>query len=236
MKIRTAIALDVYGTLVNPLAIADDLKSVVGDHAVRFAELWRAKQLEYSFRRGLMRAYRPFSVCTCESLLYTEKTVGIVLASESRTMLMERYKNLPPFADAAPGLASLKRGGHFIAAFSNGEAEEVRGLLEKAQLLSLLDDVVSADEIRTFKPDPAIYRHAVERLGGTADTTWLVSSNPFDVIGAKTAGLRTAWVKRHQHAVFDPWGVEPDFVLSGLDQLAPLLSPGEARSVDNFKA
>ena len=68
---QTAIAFDVYGTLVNPLAMANHLKSLVGDLAGRFAELWRAKQLEYSFRRGLMRAYQPFSVCTWEALLYT---------------------------------------------------------------------------------------------------------------------------------------------------------------------
>lgn len=127
---RTAIAFDVYGTLVDPLAIADHLKALVGDRAARFAELWRTKQLEYSFRRGLMRAYRPFSVCTWESLLYTEKALDIALAEESRTMLMERYRNLPPFPDAAPGLASLKSGGHFLAAFSNGQTEAVRGVLE----------------------------------------------------------------------------------------------------------
>ena len=71
MYIRTTIAFDVYGTLVNPLAMADRLKSLVGDAAGRFDELWRTKQLEYSFRRGLMRAYQPFSVCTWEALLYT---------------------------------------------------------------------------------------------------------------------------------------------------------------------
>ncbi len=223
MNMQTAVAFDVYGTLVDPLAIADHLKSLVGDQAARFAELWRCKQLEYSFRRGLMRAYQPFSVCTFESLLYTEKALGIALSEESRMMLMERYRNLPPFPDAAPGLASMKRGGHFLAAFSNGEAEAVRGVLENAQLLSLLDDVVSADEVRTFKPDPAIYAHAVQRLGQTASATWLVSSNPFDIIGAKTARLRAAWVKRDPKAVFDPWGVEPDLVLSSLDWLAPLL-------------
>lgn len=221
---RTAIALDVYGTLVNPLAIAEHLRSLVGDQAARFAEFWRLKQLEYSFRRALMATYRPFSVCTWESLLYTEQALGTVLTPDSRTMLIERYKSLPPFPDAAPGLASIKRGGHFLAAFSNGEAEAVRPVLENAGLLSLLDDVVSADEVRTFKPDPAIYRHAVKRLGQTADATWLVSSNPFDVIGAKNAGLRTAWIKRDPGAVFDPWGVEPDLVLSGLDQLGALLS------------
>jgi 2-haloacid dehalogenase len=220
---RTAIAFDVYGTLVDPLAIADRLKSLVGDRAARFAELWRAKQLEYSFRRGLMRTYRPFSVCTWESLLYTEKALGIALGEESRTMLMECYKDLPAFADAAPGLASIKSSGHSLAAFSNGEADAIRRVLKNAELLSFFDDVVSADEVRTFKPDPAIYAHVVKRLGETANATWLVSSNPFDVIGAKTAGLCATWIKRDSKAVFDPWGVEPDVVVSGLDQLAPLL-------------
>jgi 2-haloacid dehalogenase len=220
---RTAIAFDVYGTLVNPLAMANHLKSLVGDLAGRFAELWRTKQLEYSFRRGLMRAYQPFSVCTWEALLYTEEALEIVLAEESRAMLMEHYMNLPPFPDAVAGLTSLKGDGHFLAAFSNGEAEVVRKVLENAKVLSLLDDVISADEVRTFKPDPTIYAHAVRRLGQDANVTWLVSSNPFDVIGAKTAGLRAAWIKRDRKAVFDPWGVKLDLVVSGLDQLAPQL-------------
>jgi 2-haloacid dehalogenase len=219
---RITIAFDVYGTLVNPLAIAGHLEPLVGDVAGRFAELWRTKQLEYSFRRGLMRAYRPFSLCSWESLRYTEKTFGVDLSQQSRAALMQRYKNLPPFPDAALGLTALKSAGHYLAAFSNGEADVVRSLLENTKLLPLLDEVVSADEVRTFKPDPALYEHAVRRLGSSADLFWLVSSNPFDVIGATSAGLRTAWVKRDPNAVLDPWGVEPDLVVSGLDQLAPL--------------
>lgn len=219
---RIAIVFDVYGTLVDPLGLVDDLKSLVGDNAGRFAELWRAKQLEYSFRRALMRAYQPFSVCTWHSLLYTEQTLGLILSDQSRTFLMERYKNLPPFRDAAPGLESVKSSGYCVAAFSNGEAAVLREVLERAELLSFFDDVISADEVRTFKPDPAIYRHALQRLGQSGDATWLVSSNPFDVIGANAAGLRTAWVQRNS-IVFDPWGIAPDLVLSGVDQLAALL-------------
>ena len=169
-----------------------------------------------------MHAYQPFSVCTWEALLYTEKSLGIVLAEESRADLMQQYKKLPPFPEAAAGLTSLKSGGHFLAAFSNGEAEVVRGVLENAKLLPLLDDVVSADEVKSFKPDPAVYAHAVKRLGQSVNVFWLVSSNPFDIIGAQSAGLRTAWVRRDPSAVFDPWGVESDLVVSGLDQLAPL--------------
>jgi 2-haloacid dehalogenase len=220
----TTIAFDVYGTLVNPLAMAEHLKSVAGDAAGRFAELWRSMQLEYSFRRGLMRAYQPFSICTSEALLYTEKALGVDLGQESRAYLMQQYKHLPPFTDAAPGLSSLKRAGYLLAAFSNGEADVIRAVLENAGLLPLFDDVVSADELKTFKPDPAIYAHAARRLGQLANTLWLVSSNPFDIIGAKTAGLRTAWIKRDPRTVFDPWGIEPDLMVSGLDQLASLIS------------
>jgi 2-haloacid dehalogenase len=145
---RTAIAFDVYGTLVNPLAMANHLKSLVGDLAGRFAELWRTKQLEYSFRRGLMRAYQSFSVCTWEALLYTEKAFEVVLAEESRAMLMQHYKNLPPFPDALPGLTSLKSDGHLLAAFSNGEAEVVREVLEHAKVLPLLSIRTSSRVLR----------------------------------------------------------------------------------------
>jgi len=223
MHMGTSIAFDVYGTLVNPLTISDQLKSHVGDLAAPFAELWRAKQLEYSFRRALMRAYQPFSVCTREALLYTERSLGVTLDEASRADLMRQYRKLPPFADAAPGLAALKSGGHPLAAFSNGESNVIPGVLENAQLWPLLDDIVSADEMKTFKPDPSLYAHAARRLTQTGNTLWLVSSNPFDIIGAKIAGLHTAWVRRDARAVFDPWGVEPDLVVAGIDRLSALI-------------
>lgn len=219
-----AIALDVYGTLVDPLAITERLRTMVGDLAVRFAELWRAKQLEYSFRRGLMRAYQPFSVCTAQALLFAERALGVSLSDEARNRLMADYTLLPPFPDAARGLASARRAGYSLAAFSNGGADALRAVLENAGLLSMLDDVVSADEVETFKPDPRIYAHAVARLGRPANETWLVSSNSFDLIGAKAAAMRAAWVKRDSQAVFDPWGVEPDIVVENLEQLAAALA------------
>jgi len=170
-----------------------------------------------------MRSYEPFSVCTWQSLLYVEKALEINLGEESRTLLMESYKHLPAFPDAGPGLASIKSSVQCVAAFSNGEAKVVRELLESAQLSEFFDDVISVDEVRTFKPDPAVYAHAVERLAHIASATWLVSSNPFDIIGAKSAGLRTAWVKRDPKAAFDPWGIDPDVTLSDLSQLALLI-------------
>lgn len=150
-----------------------------------------------------MRAYRPFSVCTCEALLYTEKALGIVLGEESRADLMQQYKKLPTFPEEALGLTSLKNGGNLLAAFSNGDRKVVRG----AKLLPLFDDIVSTHEVRTFKPDRQSM--PVQRLGQVTNTLWLVSSNPFDIIGAKTAGLRVAWAKRDPKTVFYLWRIEP---------------------------
>ena len=82
-------------------------------------------------------------------------------------------------------------------------------------------DIVSVDEVGSFKPDPAVYNHFLERAGAQASSAWLISSNPFDVIGAVSSGMRAAWVKRSDEALFDPWGIEPTAIvhsLSGLQQ------------------
>ena len=86
-------------------------------------------------------------------------------------------------------------------------------------MLPYLEDVVSVDDLRTFKPNPAVYAYLARRAGHAPSDTWLVSSNAWDVIGAKAAGLRAAWVRRQAETVFDPWDVEPDVVVSRLDEL-----------------
>jgi len=95
----------------------------------------------------------------------------------------------------------------------------IRALLANVRVLPHLEDVVSVDDLRTFKPDPEVYAYLARRTGRAPAETWLVSSNAWDVIGAKAAGLRAAWVKRQPDAVFDPWDVEPDAVVSHLDEL-----------------
>ena len=99
-------------------------------------------------------------------------------------------------------------------------------LLEQAGLAQHLDDVVSVEEVRTFKPHPSVYERLTKRTGRERRETWLVSGNPFDVIGAKAAGLRAAWVRRSPDAPFDPWGVEPDLTVADLGELAARLTGG----------
>ena len=219
-----ALAFDVYGTLVDPLAMGERLRPVVGDGlAEPMAKLWREKQLEYTFRRGLMRSYENFDVCTRQSLDYAARALGAELSEGDRKRLIEEYVSLSPFADVAAGLATMKEAGHALVAFSNGVEATLRTLLERADLVRSLDDVVSVDDLATFKPDPEVYRYLCRRLGKPPSETWLISSNPFDVIGAKSVGMNAAWVRRNPGTPFDPWGIEPDLVVTDLGDLAKKL-------------
>ena len=214
----TTLALDIYGTLIDPFAIKTVLLTHVGDEAGAFAETWRTKQLEYSFRRGLMGAYRDFSHVTRAALDFTCETHGVSIANDDKTNLMNNYRALDAFPDVAPALATLQKKGTVLHAFSNGVADDITALLEHAALDDRISSIVSADEVQTFKPDPRFYTHFLEQTGTAAASTWLVSSNPFDIIGAAACGWRTVWVKRDANAVFDPWDHVPTAIISDLTE------------------
>jgi 2-haloacid dehalogenase len=213
------LAFDVYGTLVDTAGVVDRLRALVGDRATDFSDAWRAHQLGYSFRRALMRDYVEFGTCTAQALDHTAATMGVELTDTDREELLAAYGRLPAFPDAAPALAGLVDAGRRVVAFSNGPAASVTALLEHAGLRPLLDDVVSVDEVGSFKPDPAVYHHLLERVASRAQRVVMVSGNSFDVLGAKSAGLQAAWVRRTETALLDPWGVEPDTVVTDLTGL-----------------
>jgi 2-haloacid dehalogenase len=114
-------------------------------------------------------------------------------------------------------------------AFSNGSAEAVETLLTHAGIRDFFVGVVSVDEIKSFKPNPGVYCHFLRKAGATGATAWLISSNPFDVIGAISAGMRAAWLKRSPDALFDPWGIEPTITVSSLVDLAEEISREHGR-------
>ena len=215
-----ALGFDIYGTLVDPLDMDEHLRGMVGEGAERFSALWREKQIEYTWRRGLMREYAGFGVCTRQALDFAALSFGLELSDDGRDGLVEEYQNLWPFPDVLPGLERLRSEGHTLVAFSNGVERTARVLLERGGVLDHLEDVVSVDDLGTFKPDPEVYRYLARRLDRPVGETWLVSSNGWDVIGAKSAGLRAAWVRRNPATVFDPWGIEADLVVEDLEQLA----------------
>ncbi|MDH5426359.1 MAG: haloacid dehalogenase type II [Gammaproteobacteria bacterium] len=213
------LAFDVYGTLINTHGIVSKLMQFSVANAEQFSQLWRDKQLEYSFRRGLMQSYENFAVCTSNALDYSCSYLGVSLSDEQKNELLTSYRRLPAFDDVIPALQQLKNAGYNLYAFSNGTATAVEELLTSAGISDYFLGVVSVDEIKTFKPNPATYQHFLTKSAATCSSAWLISSNPFDVIGAVSAGMKSAWVKRNSDAVFDPWGIDPTVIISKLSEL-----------------
>ena len=221
MKTPLTLAFDVYGTLIDTHGITTALAAFTGaDAAARLSLLWRDKQLEYAFRRGLMRDYADFATCTAQALDYVCAAQNVELSAAQKTELAQAYGKLPAFPDATDALAQLQKDGHRLFAFSNGKAAAVDALLTHANLRNYFTDIVSVDEIGTFKPNPDVYAHFLHRSAAAAETAWLISSNPFDVLGALAAGMKTAWVRRSPQAVFDPWGASPTVTVASLAELA----------------
>ena len=217
---HTTLAFDIYGTLIDTHGVVDMLRTPVGDNAPAFSRYWRDKQLEYTFRRGLMQQYQSFPVCTRQALDYTCMHFKVGLSETERQRLMEAYRTLPAFADVSASLQRLQATGLDMYAFSNGTTEGVNTLLEHAGIRDYFQAVVSVDEIKTFKPDPAVYKHFLHCAKSKAADTWLISSNPFDVIGALNVGMKGAWVQRTPQAVYDPWEFSPTTTVSSLHGLA----------------
>jgi 2-haloacid dehalogenase len=195
------------------------LKVQFGDHGGGICALWRQKQLEYSFRRGLMRCYADFDTCTQQALQFALKTFKVDLPDTAQRQLLADYLNLPLFLDVLPAMQALQSSGYMLLAFSNGVESSLRVLLNKAGILTYLAGIVSVDAIKTFKPNPDVYTYLVGEGGCRREDTWLVSANPFDVIGAKSAKLKGAWIRRNPETVFDPWEFEPDIQVSNLTDL-----------------
>lgn len=214
------LGFDIYGTLIDTAGITDALRPYAGERAPEFAAAWRAKQLEYAFRRGLMQNFRDFAVCTEQALDWCCLSFGVKLAPASRDGLLKSYRALPPFPDALDGLRRIREAGLRAYAFSMGRADDVAGLLEASGLGNFLDGVVSLQEPQMFKPSPAAYSYFARRVGINMGDAWLVSGNPFDVIGAVSAGMNGAWVKRSPNAIFDPWEVRPTVEVETVGALA----------------
>lgn len=216
----TTLAFDVYGTLIDTHGVVSALEALVGARAADFSRAWRDKQLEYSFRRGLMGRYEDFARCTAQALDWTCASFQAPLDGAQRQALLASYRVLPAFPDAAEGLARARALGFRCFAFSNGRAEAVEALMVHAGLRDHLLDVVSVDEVQSFKPDPGVYAHFLRRAGALPGEAWLISGNPFDVIGALGAGLRGAWVQRSPQQVWDPWDLAATLTVPGLAGLA----------------
>jgi 2-haloacid dehalogenase len=220
---KLAIGFDVYGTLVDPLEISVYLHKLIGDKAKPFTEIWRQKQLEYTFRRGLMNRYKDFDVCTQQAMQYATKHLDISFSNEEKNNVLHLYKSLQPFPDSTPALQALIKKNYTLVAFSNGLPATLKILLSNANLFDYLENIVSVDSLQTFKPNPKVYEYLANKIGAEVKNCWLVSSNPFDVIGAKSAGLSAAWIQRNPTEIFDPWEYTPDITAKNLIEFADLV-------------
>jgi 2-haloacid dehalogenase len=153
------LAFDVYGTLIDTQGIVSSLEKMIGTQASEFSRTWREKQLEYSFRRGLMQNYAPFSVCTSNALDFTCSYLKVSLTQAQKTELLKNYRTLPAFADVVESLSQLKAAGFRLFAFSNGSADAVEELLVNAGIRTYFEGVVSVEDIRSFKPNPGVYSY-----------------------------------------------------------------------------
>ncbi len=221
---QITLAFDVYGTLIDTNGVVAALQKLINDDALKFSQTWREKQLEYSFRRALMQNYKSFAVCTSQALDFTCAFYKVSLTDVQKEELLEIYRVLPAFSDVKEGLTLLKTAGFRLYAFSNGKADALEMLLDNAGIRDLFLGVVSVDDIRTFKPSTGTYCHFLRQAGATGCSAWLISSNPFDVIGAISAGMKSAWLRRSPEAVFDPWGIDPTITIKDLLELGGKIS------------
>ncbi|MBU0924893.1 haloacid dehalogenase type II [bacterium] len=216
---NTTLAFDVYGTLIDTNGVVDLLEKFIGNKAKAFSTTWRNKQLEYSFRRGHMQNYVSFAICTSQALDYTCLFHKVELNLEQKNELMNIYSVLPAFDDVKEALKKLKEKGFRLFAFSNGKAEAVEKLLIHVGVRELFLDVVSVDDIKTFKPSPGAYAHFLRTAQTNGNEAWLISSNPFDVIGSISAGMKSVWIQRSSESIFDPWEIQPTITVSSLLEL-----------------
>jgi 2-haloacid dehalogenase len=218
-----AFAFDAYGTLFDVLSVTTLCEQLFPGRGATLAQLWRLKQLQYSTWRSLMGRHRDFWRLTEDGLVYACKSLGLSLTGDARTRLLEAYLTLAAFPDVKPGLEALKSRGFRLAILSNGEPTMLEAAARSAGILALLDDVVSVEEVKIFKPSPRVYNLAPERLRVSNAELGFVSSNSWDAAGAASAGLRTFWIQRSAAEPPEELGFGAEQVVHALTDLAPLV-------------
>jgi len=189
-----AVVFDAYGTLYDVQSVASITDAAFPGYGEMISQVWRIKQLEYTWLRSLMRRYEDFSVITRDSLAYTLRILGLDYDAGVFERIMDKYVHLDLYPDARRTLADLKQ--YKLAILSNGSSDMLNSLVRNTGLDAVLDATISIDTKRIFKPSPEAYSLIEGRLGVAPTEVMFVSSNPWDAIGAKSVGLNTIWIER----------------------------------------
>jgi len=239
-----AVVFDAYGTLYDIQSVAAITDEAYPGYGEIITQIWRIKQLEYTWLRSLMRRYEDFSVITRESLAYTLRILGLKSDAAVFERIMEKYVHLDLYPDAKTALATMR--DRKLAILSNGSTDMLNTLVRNSGLERVLDATISIDSKKIFKPAPDAYTLIESNLGVAPAEVLFVSSNPFDACGAKAFGLNVAWIERvtpeamAQACVksdlvppltmfkairlqMDEFGLQPDYRIKTLSDLPGLL-------------
>ncbi len=190
-----ACVFDAYGTLFDVASAASQARKALGDRWQPLAELWRAKQLQYTWLRGLMGRHTDFWQVTGDALDYAMASLKLDDAP-LRERLMNLYLRLDAYPEVKDTLSALKASGMKLAILSNGEPKMLAAAAANSGISELLDAILSVEEVGVFKPHPSVYRLPVDRLGLPAGEMCFLSSNGWDAYAAKANGFRVLWCNR----------------------------------------
>ena len=205
-----AVVFDAYGTLYDIQSVAAVTEEAFPGYGEIITQIWRIKQLEYTWLRSLMRRYEDFSVITRDSLAYSIRVLGLTHDAATFERVMDKYLHLDLYPDALAALGKLR--GRKLAILSNGSSGMLETLVRNSGLDRILDATISVDTRRIFKPAADAYALIEERLGVRPAEVLFVSSNPWDACGAKAFGLNVAWIERVSPEAMALACVESDLV------------------------
>jgi 2-haloacid dehalogenase len=240
-----AVVFDAYGTLFDIQSVATITEEAFPGYGEMVTQIWRIKQLEYSWLRSLMRRYQDFSVVTRDSLAYALRVLGLEHDPATFERIMEKYLHLDLYPDAASALTAMR--SRKLAILSNGSTGMLNTLVRNSGLDRVLDATISVDANKTFKPAPKAYALIETVLSISSAEVLFVSSNPWDACGAKAFGLNVAWIERVTpeamalacvkcdvvapltmfkaiRTQMDELGLEPDYRIHALSELPDLVA------------
>ena len=211
-----ALVFDAYGTLFDVHSVQVRVEAFWPGKGAQLSQLWRAKQLEYTWQRSLMGRYAPFSVVTREALEYACASLGLAAGPREKDALMAEYLNLAPYPDVSSTLAKLK--DRRLAILTNGSPDMIGPLVKNNRMEKSFDAVLSVDQLERYKPAPEVYELAVKKLQLRKEDIGFVSSNCWDALGAKSFGFQVYWINRAKAPV-DRLGFQPDQIVAGLNEI-----------------
>ena len=220
----SACVFDAYGTIFDLDSVVMACRDVLGDKVGPLSDLWRRKQLEYSWLRSLMGRHADFARVTADALDYALKAQGIA-DGELATKLRQAYLTLPPYGDAAAALTALRQTGRRTAILSNGSPAMLDPMVKKSGLAPLLDMLLSIEDVGVFKPHPKVYALACDRLALPAAQIAFVSANGWDAAGAAAFGFTVAWLNRRAEPE-ELLPAKPSATIASLAELPALFGAG----------